>query len=106
MDILTLLLLLLIPAYSSVRFRSSAVQMLAALQSEGYTWDITEQFYWSYVEVNAGILCASVPALKPFAKRHLAMVLGSSQRYQVDEYKVLNSINFLTLAGTAEVRER
>jgi hypothetical protein len=58
------------------------VQMLGALTSADYTWDITEQFYWSYLEVNAGILCASVPALKPFAKRHLATVFGgSSQRY-------------------------
>ncbi|KAH8430787.1 uncharacterized protein LDX57_008450 [Aspergillus melleus] len=57
------------------------VQMLQALTSADYTWDITEQFYWSYIEVNAGILCASVPALKPFAKRHLAPLFGSSQRY-------------------------
>lgn len=58
------------------------VQMIGALTSTDYTWDITEQFYWSYLEVNAGILCASVPALKPFAKRHLATVFGgSSQRY-------------------------
>ncbi|KAL2833277.1 hypothetical protein BDW59DRAFT_168985 [Aspergillus cavernicola] len=57
------------------------LQMLQALTSADYTWDITEQFYWSYIEVNAGILCASVPALKPFAKRHLINVFGSSQRY-------------------------
>ncbi|KAL4874376.1 hypothetical protein BJY04DRAFT_226121 [Aspergillus karnatakaensis] len=55
------------------------IQMLDALTSPDYTWDITEQFYWSYIEVNAGILCASVPALKPFAKRHLATMFGSSQ---------------------------
>ncbi|PLB47125.1 hypothetical protein P170DRAFT_448802 [Aspergillus steynii IBT 23096] len=57
------------------------LQMLDALTSPDYTWDITEQFYWSYVEVNMGILCASVPALKPFAKRHLATMFGSSGRY-------------------------
>lgn len=57
------------------------VQMFQALSSTDYRWDITEQFYWSYIEVNAGILCASVPALKPFAKRHLAPIFGSSQRY-------------------------
>lgn len=57
------------------------VQMLQALSSEDYTWDITEQFYWSYIEVNAGILCASVPALKPFAKRHLIGIFGSSRQY-------------------------
>ncbi|KAL5338153.1 hypothetical protein BJX70DRAFT_388719 [Aspergillus crustosus] len=45
------------------------VQMLGALTSPDYTWEITEQFYWSYIEVNAGILCA-----------HLATVFGSSQR--------------------------
>ncbi|KAL4863044.1 hypothetical protein BDV12DRAFT_202472 [Aspergillus spectabilis] len=58
------------------------VQMIQALTSADYTWDITEQFYWSYIDVNAGNLCASVPALKPFAKRHLANVFGSSQPYQ------------------------
>ncbi|KAL4892368.1 hypothetical protein BDV59DRAFT_193867 [Aspergillus ambiguus] len=61
------------------------VQMLQALTSTDYTWDITEQFYWSYIEVNAGILCASVPALKPFAKRHLVSVFGSSNRYHAGD---------------------
>ncbi|KAL3479194.1 hypothetical protein BJX99DRAFT_268605 [Aspergillus californicus] len=59
------------------------VQMLQALTSEDYTWDITEQFYWSFIEVNMGILCASVPALKPFAKRFGGKwVWGSSGRYR------------------------
>ncbi|KAL4921172.1 hypothetical protein BDW62DRAFT_175067 [Aspergillus aurantiobrunneus] len=62
------------------------LQMLDALSSPDYTWDITEQFYWSYIEVNAGILCASVPALKPFAVRYLSPVFGgSSQRYHARE---------------------
>ncbi|KAL4770456.1 hypothetical protein BDW60DRAFT_224023 [Aspergillus nidulans var. acristatus] len=74
------------------------VQMLSALESKDYTWDITEQFYWSYIEVNAGILCASVPALKPFAKRHLVSMFGSSQRYRL-QYQERNGAFGLEASG-------
>ena len=57
------------------------LQMFTALSAADYTWVITEQFYWSYIEVNAGILCATVPALKPFAKRHLANAFSSFRQY-------------------------
>lgn len=56
------------------------LQMFQALGSADYTWDITTQFYWSYVEINIGIVCTTVPALKPFAKRHLSGMFSSSGR--------------------------
>lgn len=48
--------------------------------STDYTWDAVEQFQWCFVEVNAGILCASVPALKPFFVRYLPGLINSKLR--------------------------
>ncbi|KAK7750778.1 hypothetical protein SLS62_007330 [Diatrype stigma] len=57
------------------------VQMWGVLLvPKDYTWDIVEQFHWSYLEVNIGILCASVPALQPFVKQYLGSVFGSQPR--------------------------
>ena len=50
------------------------------LASSDYTWDATEQFYWCSAEVNGGILCASVPALKPFFVRYLPAFVNSRLR--------------------------
>lgn len=44
-------------------------------KTEDYTFDIDKQLNWAAVEVNAGIICASVPALKPFFVRYLPMVV-------------------------------
>ncbi|KAF4776916.1 integral membrane protein [Colletotrichum scovillei] len=41
------------------------------LKSADYSWDVAEQFNWSFLEANAGIVCASVPGLKPFFVRYL-----------------------------------
>jgi hypothetical protein len=46
--------------------------------SADYTWDIVEQYHWCFAEVNAGILCASIPALKPFFARYLPGLINSS----------------------------
>ncbi|OLN87279.1 hypothetical protein CCHL11_03710 [Colletotrichum chlorophyti] len=40
-------------------------------KSTDYTFDMEKQLNWAAVEVNAGIMCASVPALKPFFVRYL-----------------------------------
>ena len=48
------------------------------MTSTDYTWDIVEQYQWCFAEVNAGIVCASIPALKPFFARYLPGLLSSS----------------------------
>ncbi|KAK8133014.1 hypothetical protein PG999_001187 [Apiospora kogelbergensis] len=48
------------------------------MHSADYTWDAAEQFVWSFIEVNAGIICATVPALKPFFARYVPKLLGVS----------------------------
>ncbi|ROT41304.1 hypothetical protein SODALDRAFT_376997 [Sodiomyces alkalinus F11] len=48
------------------------------MASPDYTWEAVEQFYWSFGEVNVGILCAAAPALKPFVMRYLPALLRSS----------------------------
>ncbi|KAI1499843.1 hypothetical protein F5X99DRAFT_388409 [Biscogniauxia marginata] len=45
---------------------------------EDYTWDIVEQFHWSYLEVDLGIVCASVPALKPLVSKYVGPFFGST----------------------------
>jgi hypothetical protein len=47
------------------------------LVSTDYTWDAVEQFQWCFIEVNAGILCASIPALRSFFARYLPGVFSS-----------------------------
>jgi hypothetical protein len=43
--------------------------------STDYTWDAVEQFQWCFAEVNAGIVCACAPALKPFFARYIPGLL-------------------------------
>ena len=50
------------------------------MTSTDYTWAAVEQFQWCFVEVNAGILCATVPALKPFFARYLPGLINSKLR--------------------------
>lgn len=55
------------------------------MKSPDYSWDVAEQFNWSFLEANAGIVCAAVPGLKPFFLRYLpsfisSRITGSSNR--------------------------
>ncbi|KAK2002550.1 integral membrane protein [Colletotrichum falcatum] len=45
--------------------------------SKDFTFDLPKQLNWASVEVNAGVVCASVPALKPFFVRYLPMLVTS-----------------------------
>ncbi|KAF4941717.1 Satratoxin biosynthesis SC1 cluster protein 4 [Colletotrichum fructicola] len=60
------------------------VHLPKLLASPDYTWEAVEAFIWGYRELNAGMICASVPALKPFFMRYLPSFitsrLGSSKR--------------------------
>ncbi|KAF6805343.1 integral membrane protein [Colletotrichum musicola] len=47
------------------------------LTTPDYSWDVAEQFNWSFLEANAGIVCASVPGLKPFFVRYLPSFISS-----------------------------
>lgn len=49
------------------------------MHSADYTWDIIPTYYWCYVEVSAGIVCSSVPALRPMASRYLRPIFTSSR---------------------------
>jgi hypothetical protein len=50
------------------------------MTSSDYTWAAVEQFQWCFVEVNAGVVCASVPALKAFFARYLPGLISSRLR--------------------------
>jgi hypothetical protein len=49
------------------------------VSSSDYTWDAVEQFYWCFAEVNVGILCASIPALRPLFMRYIPSFLAHSR---------------------------
>lgn len=49
--------------------------MLVSLDA---TYVITGAMYWSVIELNIGILAASIPSMKPIASRYAPRLLGSS----------------------------
>lgn len=58
--------------------RTTLLQPL--MTSKDYTWAAVEQFQWCFAEVNAAILCARAPAMKPFFARYLPSLLSSHFR--------------------------
>ncbi|KAH7031396.1 uncharacterized protein B0I36DRAFT_323839 [Microdochium trichocladiopsis] len=42
------------------------------------TWVISDAMYWSVIEINIGILAASIPSYKTIAKRYAPRLLGTS----------------------------
>ncbi len=81
--------------------------MIGVLSSPtDYTWDIVEQFHWSYLEVNLGILCASVPALQPFMKQYLGPVFSSRLRSSKGESNEQPQPYSTAIKRNAERRER
>ncbi|KAF7560434.1 hypothetical protein G7046_g3723 [Stylonectria norvegica] len=50
------------------------------LDSDDYTWKLPGQIIWSFIEANAGLVCASVPALKPLCVRYLPSLVSNPPR--------------------------
>ncbi|KAI8313609.1 Satratoxin biosynthesis SC1 cluster protein 4 [Colletotrichum sp. SAR11_240] len=70
-------------------------------QSKDSTRDVEKQLNWASVEVNAGIICASVPALKPFFMRYLPMfvhshITGSSKKSNANYQNYQTSMPYST----------
>lgn len=57
------------------------------LESSDYTWEVPPQMIWGFVEINAGLICAAVPALKPFFMRYLPFILASTLRSSQERSK-------------------
>lgn len=51
------------------------------LTSTDPTFAITKPMYWSVIETNVGILAASIPSFKPFARKYFPRLLGESNAY-------------------------
>ncbi|KAF5021270.1 hypothetical protein F66182_6668 [Fusarium sp. NRRL 66182] len=45
------------------------------LHTVDYTWDLPRQLMLSFLEVSGGLVCASVPALKPFCMRYVSFLV-------------------------------
>lgn len=55
--------------------RASIIPSLKASQDR--PWDVTIDYQLAFLEMNIGIVCASVPALKPFFIRYLPSLVSS-----------------------------
>ncbi|KAH8702769.1 hypothetical protein GQ44DRAFT_831804, partial [Phaeosphaeriaceae sp. PMI808] len=43
-----------------------------------YTWDAVAIYVWTTVEVHIAIVCACLPAGKPFLRKHMPIIIGNS----------------------------
>ncbi|KAK7427173.1 hypothetical protein QQZ08_006286 [Neonectria magnoliae] len=79
--ILVLPIRIVIPLQIPLRQKISLALLFATGGfSNDYTWDVSPQIIWTYIEVNAGVICASVPALKPFCMRYIPFIISSRLR--------------------------
>ncbi|KAI4851797.1 integral membrane protein [Aureobasidium sp. EXF-8845] len=75
------------------------------LFSKDSTWTISGPMYWSVIEINIGILTASIPAFKAIAKKYAPKLLGAS--YDSNQYPSrsvhvkVGSSGFHRMGGTA-----
>jgi hypothetical protein len=73
--------------------------------SSDYASDAVEQFQWCFAEVNAGIVCACAPALKPFFVRYLPGLLSSHFRSHNREDEVSKQNDLYELQWRDDVSE-
>ena len=62
------------------------------LSSDDATWAISGAMYWSAIEINVGILAASIPSFKAIASRFLPRLIG--------EYSSNKAYNYAYGAGS------
>lgn len=70
--------------------------------SEDYDWDAVPDMILCFIEVNAGIVCASVPVVRPFFTRFLPVFLSSRKSSGLD----LSTPNGIRVIHTVEQRNR
>lgn len=71
------------------------------LTSTDATWAITGAMYWSVIEINVGILAASIPSWKVLAKKYVPRLLGSSNN---DSSKRTKSVSGFPLSPIGKRR--
>ncbi|KAF1937174.1 hypothetical protein EJ02DRAFT_386148 [Clathrospora elynae] len=59
--------------------------------SSNPTWDQAEVIHWSNIEINTGIICACLPAVRVVLVRMFPSILGSSSRATKQHYYVYGS---------------
>lgn len=62
------------------------------LEADDFSWYASLSFMWSAIEINVGIMCACVPALKPLVSRFLPHILRDTSQ---TEKSVTNSGSML-----------
>lgn len=59
----------------------------SAVNTTDPTWDNVPSAYWSVVELNCGIMCASLPALRPFLRHFNVQGFMTSRKSRSDGYR-------------------
>ncbi|KAK7724880.1 hypothetical protein SLS57_004151 [Botryosphaeria dothidea] len=81
----TLIIVFLSGAFVCASAIARTVLLIPLFNSPDYTWNVVDQYVWSFIEINVGIICASIPPLKPFFSRYAPILLGG--RYGSHQYK-------------------
>ena len=72
--------------------------------SYDFTWNGFETWMWTAVEIDLGVICASLPTLKPLVKKFLAERARSRAKTGFDYFdKGLFHVN--TLSNTSETKQ-
>ncbi|PVH68237.1 putative integral membrane protein [Cadophora sp. DSE1049] len=72
--------------------------------STDITWDNTQAAVWSIIEVTVGIICASMPAMKPVISRLFPRLLSSNRSHQPTMLSQGRSYNFRSAFNHTAVR--
>lgn len=61
-----------------------------ATKSKDPTWDKTDAVYWTAVELNTGIICASMTTLRPLVSRMLPGVFSTNKSSKNPSYVMVS----------------
>ena len=73
-----------------------------ATHSKDPTWDKTGTVYWSSIELNVGIICASMTTLRPLASRMLPGVFSTIKSTKTPAYIMVSGGKQSTGVSTKE----
>ncbi|KAK7963354.1 hypothetical protein PG988_010328 [Apiospora saccharicola] len=84
--------------------RASIIPSLKASQDR--PWDVTIDYLLAFLEMNIGIVCASVPALKPFFIRYLPSLVSSHLSKNRRQQSTSRDYHLNTVVETNRQRRR
>ncbi|OCK75999.1 MFS general substrate transporter [Lepidopterella palustris CBS 459.81] len=70
-------------------------------ETDDFSWYASLSFMWSAIEINVGIMCACVPALKPLVSRFMPRILCDGSQIQIS---MVNGGSMATLSALENVQ--